>query len=283
MTVVPVTRRARLKAIGWAFLYLITGFGLMIGMTWLGLSLVGGASSAGSLVLQTVAGLLGFGLATWLIGIRALGLTLQDLRWRPIPGAARGFGVGNLLGAGAAGATIGLSLMVGGASFLSDQGNLGGYASRVGLTLLLLIPAALLEELAFRGVAQVVLARAIGRLGAILLLSLGFAAAHLSNPNISPLGFANIALAGVLLGLVFYAPGGIWTAWGVHLGWNSALAALDAPVSGLPFQIPLIDYLPGGPAWLTGAEFGPEGGMLATLTLAGASVVAFRWSRRESP
>jgi membrane protease YdiL (CAAX protease family) len=276
-----VPRPGLLQAIGWAVLYLFVGFASMVALTWLGVALFGRVTLAESLVLQTVAGLVGFGLGTWLIGFRALGLTLQDLRWWPVAGAARGFGSGGAVGMAAAGATIGLSVAFGGAAFVPDQGNLGDYAFRVGLTLLLLAPAALLEELAFRGVAQVVLARAIGRVRAILLLSVGFAAAHLSNPNVSPLGLANITVAGVLLGFGFYASGGIWTAWGLHLGWNAALAALDAPVSGLPFQIPLIDYAPGGPAWLTGAKFGPEGGLLATLALAGACVVAWRWCREE--
>ena len=47
------------------------------------------------------------------------------------------------------------------------------------------------------------------------------------------------------------------------------LAALDAPVSGLPFRHSrCIDYRSGGPAWLTGGAFGPEGGLAATLALA---------------
>jgi hypothetical protein len=92
----------------------------------------------------------------------------------------------------------------------------------------------------------------------------------------------NIALAGVLLGVAFYTPGGIWAAWGAHLGWNTTLAALDAPVSGLPFKIPLINYSPGGPPWLTGGSFGPEGGMLATGAIALAIGAAWRWSRKES-
>ena len=91
-----------------------------------------------------------------------------------------------------------------------------------------------------------------------------FALFHGLNPGITPLGLGNIALAGIFLGVAFYAPGGLWTAFGAHLGWNATLAALDAPVSGLPFSIPLIDYRAGDPVWLSGGHFGPEGGLLAT-------------------
>ena len=130
----------------------------------------------------------------------------------------------------------------------------------------------------FRGVPLLLLAKALGRGTAIVLVAVLFALAHVDNPNVTPLAIGNIALAGVFLGLAFYAPGGIWTAWGAHLGWNATLAALDAPVSGVPFRIPLLDYAPGDPAWLTGGRFGPEGGLSSTLALTIAVLVARRWA-----
>ena len=146
---------------------------------------------------------------------------------------------------------------------------------------MLLAPAALLEEMMFRGVGQVVLARPLGRVRAVVLLSALFSMAHFLNPNGTLLGMFNILLAGVFLGFAFYLPGGIWTAWGAHLGWNATLAALDAPVSGLPFEIPFIDYSPGGPQWLTGGSFGPEGGLLATATIGIGIALTARWMRKE--
>ena len=128
---------------------------------------------------------------------------------------------------------------------------------------------------------MVALARAFGRGTAIVLVAVVFALVHLANPNVTSLAIGNIALAGVFLGLAFYAPGGIWTAWGAHLGWNGMLAALDAPVSGVPFRIPFIDYDPGAPAWLTGGAFGPEGGLASTLALTIAVLVARRWAGKD--
>jgi membrane protease YdiL (CAAX protease family) len=52
-------------------------------------------------------------------------------------------------------------------------------------------------------------------------MSLIFGLAHGLNPEVTPLAIGNVALAGVFLSLAFYAPGGIWTAWGAHLGWNA--------------------------------------------------------------
>ena len=278
-------RGSPLKAVGWTVLFLAAGFVLSIVLALTGTVLTGSAAlppgDPRSMAVQTIAGLLAFGFLTWALGIKGIGLTLTDLRWVPVERAGRGFGTGLLFGIAPALLAVGLSLVAGGARFLPDEGDLQLYMGQIGQTVLLLAPAALLEELVFRGVSQVVLARAIGRLPAIVALSLVFAFAHLLNPNGTALGLVNIALAGVFLGVAFYAPGGIWTAWGAHLGWNVTLAALDAPVSGLPFRIPLIDYSPGGPAWLTGGPFGPEGGMLATAAMILAIGTAWRWSRKE--
>jgi hypothetical protein len=134
----------------------------------------------------------------------------------------------------------------------------------------------------FRGIPLVLLAAVIGRGTALVLVAgLVFALFHSLNPGITPLGLGNIALAGIFLGVAFYAPGGLWTAFGAHLGWNATLAALDAPVSGLPFSIPFIDYRAGEPVWLSGGHFGPEGGLLATVAITLALLVTVRWARRD--
>jgi len=62
-----------------------------------------------------------------------------------------------------------------------------------------------------------------------------------------------------------------------YVGRLRALAALDAPVSGINLRIPFLDYQPGQPVWLTGGTFGPEGGVLATLILGLATIVAGRF------
>jgi membrane protease YdiL (CAAX protease family) len=170
---------------------------------------------------------------------------------------------------------------VAGASWVPDQGTVTAWLGQSAKSALVLLPAAAWEELAFRGVPLVLLAAAFGRVPAVLLTAAAFAVLHGLNPSLTPLGLANIGLAGIFLAVAFWAPGGIWTAIGAHLGWNAVMASLDAPVSGLPFAMPFIDYAPGAPAWLTGGSFGPEGGVLATLTIAGATGAARYWQRKE--
>jgi membrane protease YdiL (CAAX protease family) len=223
----------------------------------------------------------GFGLATWIIGAKALRLDARALRWRTDTGPLRGFAGGFALGVMPAAIAMTLAAFMGGAAWLRDAGSLTEYIGGVAKTWLVLAPVALGEELMFRGLPLVLCARTLGRPAAIVLLSVLFALAHITNPDIGVRALGNIALAGILLSLVFYSPGGMWAAFGTHLGWNGTLAALGAPVSGLPFDIPYIDYTMGGPEWLTGGRFGPEGGLLSTLTITSAVVFVVQWLRRR--
>lgn len=285
MTDGPAYQTRPAALVGWAVAFLGGGFALMIAFTVVAARVMGGlrdAPTATLLLVQSAAGLAAFGLLTLTLGHRFLGISLEELRYRVPAGPAAGFGAGVLLGMSPAALALLLSLGVGGARFTGDSGGLADYLAQMGRTLVLLAPAALLEEVMFRGVSQVLLARVMGRWPAVLTLSVLFALAHLANPNGTALGLVNIGLAGVFLGAAFYTPGGLWTAWGAHLGWNAMLAAADAPVSGLPFPIPFINYSPGGPAWLTGGSFGPEGGILATAAIVLATATAWHWQRKES-
>jgi hypothetical protein len=236
----------------------------------------------GQLFLQWVATAVGFLVATALVAI-VLRLSWADLRWRRAGGAGRGFAVAFVLGAIFVGLILVLGAGVGGARWVSDPTTPGSYAERIGLALLILAPAAFAEEIVFRGLPLVLLDRAAGRNIAIGVTALLFALAHSNNPSITTLSIGNICVAGLLLGIAFFAPGGFWTAVGFHLGWNWAIAALDAPVSGIDFQIPLINYDPGARAWLTGGAFGPEGGLLATLVLVLVTIVGSRLVLYKKP
>lgn len=274
------------KAIGWSIAFLVLTF-LTAGFITMGAGvlLTGSlngtiewlkAFSAGTIMIQAIAALTSTALFTWLIGFRRLGLSRQDLRYATATAAGSGLRWGLLAGALTAGLGLMIAVVAGEARWVKDAGGIGEYIAQSLKTVALLAPAALSEELMFRGVPLVLLAAALGRGSAVVATSLVFALAHISNPNATPLGLGNIALAGIFLGLTFYAPGGIWTAFGAHWGWNSVLACLDTPVSGLPFRIPMLDYDAGAPSWLTGGTFGPEGGLAATLALTIAIVVTAR-------
>jgi CAAX protease family protein len=293
LTTVPGPARVSLsKAIGWSVAFMLLGIAAsacLLG-TWavvtygdVAKGLMGLLQPGATQVL--VAGtsqLLGFVLATWVVGFRMLRMNRDQLRWALPRKGVRGFSLGLALGAGAAALAIIGAVLLAHSHWMKDSGGVLDYGAAVGKTFLVLAPAALSEEVMFRGVPLVLMAMAIGRGTALVLVAgLVFALFHGLNPGITPLGLGNIALAGLFLGVAFYAPGGIWTAFGAHLGWNTILAALDAPVSGLPFDIPLLDYCPGEPVWLSGGRFGPEGGLMATVAVTIALLISLRWARKE--
>lgn len=281
------------KAIGWSVAFLLLGMGLSATvMSLWALAAYGDIAKGlgtlvqpgpGQTVVAGVSQLIGFGGATWIVGFRALGLGRSQLRWAPAKIGARGLAWGLALGAAAAGLALLSAVLLANSHWSRDAGGPGDYAAQVIKTSLVLAPAALSEEIMFRGIPLVLLAAAVGRGTALVLVAgLIFALFHGLNPGITPLGLGNIALAGIFLGVAFYAPGGLWTAFGAHLGWNASLAALDAPVSGLPFSIPFIDYRAGDPVWLSGGPFGPEGGLLATAAITVALLVTARWAWKDS-
>lgn len=276
----------KLRALAWSLAFLVGGFALTLPF----LQLVSGSgrlaapgNALGLAAVQSLVLLGVFGALTWLIGRRVLGLRAADYGVLPASRGVRGFGWGFGIGAGLAAAAMIVAVALGRAAWQDDGGAPSSWLVSVVATGLVLLPAALAEELIFRGVPLLALSRAFGRLPAIVGLALLFGLGHLLNPGVTGLAVANIAIAGVFLGLAFFSPGGLWTATGAHLGWNLALAGLAAPVSGLPLPMPWLDYLAQGPAWLTGGGFGPEGGALGALCLlAGVALTARRTTKGET-
>lgn len=255
---------------------IVAGYGLAAALLWPGGAEPGPVAAA---ALQTGVTLLVIGLLTWLVGFHLAGLDARGLRWRPGgPGSA---GRGLIVGAAPAAAVVAVAVLGAGAGWEAAGWSLRTWGRGVLALGVLLAPAAAAEELMFRGVALVLLARAFGRGPAVVTTGVLFGLLHALNPGVTLLAIGNVALAGVFLGTAFYLPGGLWTATGAHLGWNLTLAALAAPVSGLPLPVPGLHYRPGGPNWLTGGSFGPEGGVLATAILTLGTVVVARNVERE--
>ncbi len=257
-------------ALAWLAAFLVVGVGVIVLLAWI----VPDAPDTWWLARGAAIQALGFGVATWVVGRRLNRRSWAELGWRSAASPPRAFGRGAGLGLAMAVLAIGVSVVAGGAHlrFVALRGSSLGAA---GAVLLGLLCAALSEELLFRGYPLRRLSEAVGPAGATLLLSSGFAASHLGNPNATAPGVVNIALAGFWLSVAFFSPGGMTLAWGAHFGWNAALGELfDAPVSGYSLAAPVVHYAPGGHAWLDGGRFGPEGGVVATIAfLAGAAAL----------
>jgi membrane protease YdiL (CAAX protease family) len=122
------------------------------------------------------------------------------------------------------------------------------------------------EELLLRGYPIKVLAESWNRPAAVIVTAGAFGLLHLLNPGAALLPALNVTLAGAILGLLYLQSGSLWLAIGFHWGWNFAEGGLFGfAVSGLRFPGGLAEASARGPAWLSGAEFGPEGSVVLTV------------------
>jgi uncharacterized protein len=224
----------------------------------------------------------------WLMVIAALLAHALLLEWiAPAPWASAALGLASwsprrlLHGAGVGAALLALTLPIGlvlGHFVLEPvHGSVGDFGRVAGRLALLLAPAALFEELVFRGYLLSVTRELIGTRGAVVATSAAFAAIHVTNPGARALPILVVFAAGVALALVRVRTESVPAAWAAHLGWNWLLAAgVHADVSGLAFETPAWHLVENGPDWLTGGAWGPEGGAYALLAFALVSWWAVR-------
>lgn len=217
--------------------------------------------------LLCVALLLAHGVALrWLDGGEWGAVGLDGRAWRP-----RALATGTLVGTLGIGVPILLLVGVGWLSLVRAPD-----ASSLVLALRLaafLAPAALWEELAFRGYVLRVLADTWGDRAAVLVSALAFGLIHLANPGADLRSTLLVSLAGIWLGIVRVATGSLPAAWLAHWAWNWTMAGLwHAPVSGVGFGMADWQLADTGPDWATGGTWGPEGGAFAALGMIGGSL-----------
>lgn len=211
--------------------------------------------------------------------VAALGATILALRFdgrRPLAelgleraAALRDSGGGFLLGIIIVVPVLVLAIVAGGLRYGADEGTVVQYVSTGLWTVVVILGAAAAEEFLFRGYPLRVLAERWGNVAALVLTTVAFSVVHGSNPHVGPLALVNIALAGLLLGMILLVTGSLWWAMGLHAGWNFATSFVaDLPVSGLVLvDAPLIEVTAPGNVLFTGGEFGLEGGLAATIGL----------------
>jgi membrane protease YdiL (CAAX protease family) len=145
------------------------------------------------------------------------------------------------------------------------------------VTLLIFPPAALLEELMFRGYAFAVLRESWGWRWTLVVTSIIFGLLHLGNPGVTPLAIVSVTLAGAWLAGVLLVTESLYAAWMAHFAWNWVMSALlHTEVSGLQLPVPGYRVVDAGPDWLTGGAWGPEGGVLAIAGMAAVMAVLLR-------
>lgn len=159
-------------------------------------------------------------------------------------------------------------------------------ANALMISLGMVVLIAFSEELVFRGYVLSNLLESFasasgGKWIALLLSALCFAIFHFTGPGINPLAFANLFLAGILLGINYIYTRNLWFSICLHLSWNFFQGPLlGSHVSGLSMPTLLQTEMKGD--WLiTGGEFGFEGSVLNTgLSLITILVLALAFERK---
>jgi membrane protease YdiL (CAAX protease family) len=155
---------------------------------------------------------------------------------------------------------------------------------------LLFIAVAFNEEFTFRGyqirnLAEGFVCRRIGPRTVIAMAWLMtadlFGLAHAINPDATMMSSLNIMLtAGGLLGLAYVLTGELAIPIGIHLAWNFFEGPVYGfAVSGTHSEASLINLTQGGPKLWTGGDFGPEAGLLCTISCTLALVLVAAWVR----
>ena len=203
----------------------------------------------------------------------AVGMDRTAARWRPLL-------FGWCVGTAAIGFTCVALAAAGLLHFVPATTGASWIGAAVRVTLVL-VAAALAEEMIFRGYLLTVVKESVGARAAVVLTSGVFGLVHLTNPDATALSLAIVTLSGLLLATVRLALDSLYAAFMTHLAWNWVMAVpLHAPVSGLHFESPGYEAVTTGPSWLSGGAWGPEGGLVAALGMLGG-LAYFYYTRRR--
>ncbi len=146
----------------------------------------------------------------------------------------------------------------------------------LGVTFVLFFLGAAFEEALVRGYMFQTFTRSGLAWLAIALTSVIFAAGHLGNEAASGFSTANTALAGIWLGIGYLKTRTLWFVTGMHFSWNWVQGSFfGVEVSGFDqfAAEPLLRELDGGPVWITGGDYGLEGGFAATFAIVFTTVL----------
>jgi membrane protease YdiL (CAAX protease family) len=220
-------------------------------------------------VISAAVGLLAAALAGWACGrfldrvpFRALGVSFTK-------GWAKDLALGVLMGAGAVVIAVLFAMAFGGLGFTLNT-DPSAIARAALLSFIVFTVGAAFEEILVRGYIFQTFVRSNLAILAILLTSLIFASGHIGNPDSGYFSFVNTALAGIWLGAAYLKTRTLWLPIGLHFAWNFVLGAIfGIEVSGLKelASAPLLKELDKGPVWLTGGDYGLEGGLACTIAL----------------
>ena len=204
------------------------------------------------------------------------GKYLEDLPFRALGcwftrNWARDLLSGLILGAASISFAVLITMIFGGTSFqLNRESGQSAIVLTLAVSLLIFVIGAAAEEAFFRGYMLQTFSRAKLVLFGIVFTSLFFGYTHNANPSANYLSFFNTVLAGAWFGAAYLKTRTLWLVFGLHLSWNWFQGAvLGINVSGISeiTRSPLLQPTFSGSTFLTGGDYGIEGGIACTIAL----------------
>jgi CAAX protease family protein len=123
--------------------------------------------------------------------------------------------------------------------------------------------AAVIEELAFRGILFRILEEGIGTKAALVGSAVIFCLAHLENNGVHWVTLLSVTLAGLMWTAMFIAWRNIWVVAAHHCCWNATIFMLGLPLSGENWRAQaLFETVSHGSVLWTGGAFGPEDSLI---------------------
>lgn len=132
------------------------------------------------------------------------------------------------------------------------------------LSILIYSIVAIVEEVLFRGYILRNLMISFNKYTALIVSSLLFSVMHGFNPNIDLMGFTDLFLAGILLGMSYIFTKNLWFPIALHFSWNLTQAFLGFNVSGKK-TYSIIEFKITENNLLNGGDFGFEGSILSII------------------
>lgn len=189
-----------------------------------------------------------------------------------------------LLAGVATGATI-MALVVGLLCLIGVYDVSGPHAGSPWPMLTIAIESGFMEELIVRAIIARLLMRAFGAWPSLVVQAALFGAAHLGNPNATPVAAIAIAVeAGFLLAAFYMLTNRLWVSVGVHASWNFTQGWLwGAPVSGTERTPSLFTSgpKPGASEFLSGGAFGPEASLPCMIVGTAVAIVVLWWAWKK--
>ncbi|MBI1767257.1 MAG: CPBP family intramembrane metalloprotease [Bacteroidetes bacterium] len=175
--------------------------------------------------------------------------------------------------------TISLSISI--LYFLDYYQFLGITAVHYSLRLFgLLVVAALLEDLFFRGI---IIRQCENWLGTNITLVIGmlFETDHLFNPNVNLFSVFFILIWGFTMAMLYVYTKRIWLPFFFHVGWNFAQPFYGSNLTGLDDMGSIIQAKLNGPELLTGGAMGVEGSIFTAVFLLLIGVILYVLAKKE--